>query len=84
MYRERFFNRIMSDYKMFPRLHQQLYENGAFYVTRKDTGRARHVRLPELEESILREVEGSSRASTRSIARTAHVSKSVLRNILHE
>lgn len=66
----------MPDNKIFQSLHRQFCENGLFHVTRQDTDHARHVGVLELEERILREVEYSRSTSTRSIARTAHVSKS--------
>lgn len=78
LYSEHFPNRVIPDHKMLPRLHRQLYENDPFHVTRQDTGRERHVRIPGLEERILREVESSSSTSTRSIARITLVSKSTV------
>lgn len=65
LYRERFPNSTMTNHKIFPRLHRKLCENGSIHDRRQDTGRTRHVQFPELEECILRGVEGSPSTSTR-------------------
>lgn len=84
VYSERFPNRRVPSHPTFAAVERRLRETGRFDHETANNGRQCFVRVPEVEEEILRRVEEDPELSTRRVSREIGVSKDVVNRVIRE
>lgn len=82
-YAEWFPRRILPDRKTFESIDRRLRENGSFEV-RREGGRIRSTRTPQLEDTVLNAIERNPRISSRELGVMCHTSQSSIVRIIHQ
>jgi hypothetical protein len=83
-YVQKYPTRRVPSQKLFSKLFQRLAETGSLKPRVIDRGRTRSVRMPNMEERILRRVEEDPTTSVRRIAAAEGISHPLVWSILHE
>ena len=84
LYAETFPNRRLPNKQTFVSIDRHLRENGTFQIRNVDAGRPRNVRIPIVEERVLRRVRAYPSTSLRRVARQEGISRHTVFNVLHD